>query len=1012
MAKSEWARRNVWWLIPLLALPALWPFYTGGFFQSADGVIHLFRLITLDDSIRQGMIYPRWSSQLLQGYGYPVFNFYAPASYYIAELFHQLGASFTESLIITTSLYILFAGWGMYQLARVLLPAPATWGPWIAATLYMYSPYLIINAYTRGAIAEVGAQALLPWIFLLFYRLFTIPRPHQWAIPTALLLSLLVVMHNITLLLLPPFLALYALLLWRRGGYERSALFALVGAGSAALGISAFFWLPLVMERSFLLSSAYDISARYLPQHLWNWRNFIDHTLLVDHSLATPLRLGLIQGLLALVGALVALRYDSERRSLWAYGLAVVLICMGGISPLSRPFWLSHPLPLIVQFPWRLLSIATVPLTLFVAVLPLALRKWHPRLERLAPLLLLLIIVTHLPRLEGMQRLPRQDQGLGMATISQYENDPVIQQVSAFQEFLPRWANLGGEDKADNPEGTLSIQMVRAGSWGIEAAVVSSRRQPLRLTNFYYPGWVATTDKGRTLAVAPSARGLLEIDLPEGRYGLIVRWKGTETSRIATWISLFSLVILALVAYRYQLASRKILLMLGILALLGLGTQLLPPPRMAAVAAAQQPFEQNGIALMGYQYERSSPRQLALYPYWHVRERPTASALLWTLRDPQWGEVARLRALPYYNTISPSEWSPNSVVDDAYLWALPSGLAAGAYELWVEPVTEAAPSERDDAVPVGTVTLAQSVPPVPPPSEALYTFNDQIALRHVAISLNGTPVSPPELLVVQPGDLLTYEIAWQAMVPLAARYRVLVGLFDGQQQAMVQRDQFFESVMSADRLLNKQSDQDDHYELRIPTDAQAGLYTPEARVYDYDTGMRAWVRGAESNRIVEGAVLMPPIKVLVTPHVAPQTLTEVRFANGIELVGYDLTPKAVVESSSAAFDLVLYFRNSQPLDKALTRFVHLYDDSSKLIAQADGPPSEGRNPTSAWLPDELIVDAVTIELPDNLVPGAYALVMGFYDATQPHAPRLSVSSGGGDLYQEGAVFLQTITLTP
>ena len=207
MAKSEWARRNVWWLIPLLALPALWPFYTGGFFQSADGVIHLFRLITLDDSIRQGMIYPRWSSQLLQGYGYPVFNFYAPASYYIAELFHQLGASFTESLIITTSLYILFAGWGMYQLARVLLPAPATWGPWIAATLYMYSPYLIINAYTRGAIAEVGAQALLPWIFLLFYRLFTIPRPHQWAIPTALLLSLLVVMHNITLLLLPPFLA-------------------------------------------------------------------------------------------------------------------------------------------------------------------------------------------------------------------------------------------------------------------------------------------------------------------------------------------------------------------------------------------------------------------------------------------------------------------------------------------------------------------------------------------------------------------------------------------------------------------------------------------------------------------------------------------------------------------------------------------------------------------------------------------------------------------------------------
>src|SRR5687768_2543607 len=82
--------RHIWILLLPLALPALWPFYSEGLPRSFDGGLHLLRLALLDRSMAAGMLLPRWSPELLLGFGYPLFNFYAPGAYYVAELF-QLG---------------------------------------------------------------------------------------------------------------------------------------------------------------------------------------------------------------------------------------------------------------------------------------------------------------------------------------------------------------------------------------------------------------------------------------------------------------------------------------------------------------------------------------------------------------------------------------------------------------------------------------------------------------------------------------------------------------------------------------------------------------------------------------------------------------------------------------------------------------------------------------------------------------------------------------------------------
>jgi hypothetical protein len=99
----------------------------------------------------------------------------------------------------------------------------------------------------RGTIAEVGAQALLPWILWAARRLMMgADRPAVSAATLAALLGALAVTRTVTLILFPPLLAGYLLVLWWQQGRSASRLGWALAALGEAMGLSAFsgspFW--------------------------------------------------------------------------------------------------------------------------------------------------------------------------------------------------------------------------------------------------------------------------------------------------------------------------------------------------------------------------------------------------------------------------------------------------------------------------------------------------------------------------------------------------------------------------------------------------------------------------------------------------------------------------------------------------------------------------------------------------------------------------------------------------
>jgi hypothetical protein len=961
----------------------------------------------LDHQVGQGALYSRWSPDLYTGLGYPVFNFYGPLTYYLAELLHLLGLDFVSALIAAFAVLVLVSGLGMYLLTRDVLGPQQRWAALVAATAYMYAPYLLTNVFIRGAIAEVGAQAWLPWVFWSTRRLLVAPQPAQYVLPLALSLSGLASTHNITLLLIPLALIAFIVVVWWQRGRAAARLgWAAIGI-VAAMGISAFFWLPLIGERAMLAQTAYEIADIFLAENVWTWRNFLDTTFAFEHTFAVPFQLGLVQMLLALAGLIVARRRDPE----WWYYIGLAVLAGLGISAWALPLWQSSETLRIVQFSWRLLALLSLPLALFTGAILIRLQQDVVRFLG-ACVLLGVIILANRPQIGWMPTLAAAGETITLSAIPQFEYETGALGTTATQEFRPRWGTGSAYEpsSADLNAVDRLIVVSQTDGYGFTMTVSAPQGGPLRFANLYYPAWQATLANGSALATYPSTNlGLLTVDLPPGDHELLVRWAGTGLQRLSTWLSLVALALLAILAWRVNRPRWLAAVPLGLLAL-GLVASL-SQPATHKVLLPTQPVTSPSLKMMGYRLGTSSPHELIIYPIWYAQQTPQANTLIsWQLRDEAGGIAYETTRQPYFDSQPASNWPPGTLVDDAYRLALPPGLAAGDYELAVQV------AEGDDVTPwtpIGAVAVKSAVPLQAQPGQLLdVSFGGLMKLVGYDPALQGRTIdaSSTRPIVARPGDRLKLSLYWKALQRLPLNYHSFIHLVDRQGWPLVKRDQvagsFFRTPMSWDTATM----QADHYSLRIPNDAPTGLYWPTVGLYEFETVELLPIQDA-AGQPTGDTVQLPPIKVLgASPITRPRNQVSAQLGDLATLLGYDLALPEVGLRPGSPFTVTLFYRVDGATEQDLTQFVQLYNPELGMAAQQDGPPQQGANPTWAWVPGEIVVDTVTLQVSAGATPGAYDLLVGLYDPSD--GTRLAVTDPQGATAPAGHIRLRSLPVQP
>ena len=532
---------------------------------------HIARLYLLDQAIRQGSLYPRWVGGLGFNFGYPLFNFYPPLIYYVSEFFHLIGFNLLWSLklMIITGSFI--SSIGMYLLGKRFFNKKTGL---LVATLFTFFFYRMITIYIRGAWAEFFAMSILPLVFLGLDNIYR-KKNLKSILLFSISLALLILAHP--LIAFPAFFYIGLFFIYYFFCSKNHLLFVrnVFSGGLLALSLSAFFWLPSIIEKQYTLVDTilthelanYKIHFIY-PIQLWfsPWG--------YGGSIAGPFdgisfQLGKIHIFLTAFSLLVFLFYffiKKERESLKIYLFLFFLLLFSLFMSVtySQFIWDKIQYLWYLQFPWRFMTFTGIFISLIAGAGVYYLGKLinadsgvKKALFNLGIIIIIFITIIKYITYSKPHNLKSYDE----KKLTSFEEISWRVSKTSF-EFSPVGIKtaktaLGtttiGLSKKDLTKNSFDILSLNKKEVAVrqtlnkfskkEFEINSTKPVEFRLNTFNFPGWQASLDGRLIKIIDNNDYKLITVNIPKGNHSLLFSFKDTLVRKIGDIISVIAIIL-------------------------------------------------------------------------------------------------------------------------------------------------------------------------------------------------------------------------------------------------------------------------------------------------------------------------------------------------------------------------------------------------------------------------------------------------------------------------------------
>ena len=578
-------------LLVLFSLFAIGPLLAPGYFWGAhDGRHSVYFLFEFDRSIQDGIFYPRWAPDYTFGYGYPMFNIYAPFALYVSEVFHLIGFDFVTATKIVFALAILLSGPSMFGFVKRLTGSSAA--AFISGLMYVYFPYHIADIYVRAALEESVALIFLPLALWGFYE--TVVNPNRLTfVAAAMAYGIMMFTHNGITAYFTPVLGIWVFVLMlienrkvetpsfvlRLRSFIQSGL-APLGALVLGIGMVSIFMIPAVLEYKYVRTDQWLENYYSYTNHFVSLFQLFNPKWGFGISVSGPndgmsFQLGVMPVILGIASILAIIKNPNNTRRFWIFfgGMTLVVILL--MLSIALPAWQLIPILPFAQFPWRLLTLPMIALSVLAgSIVTLSMSETQNPAQgdkglSLPTILLgILIIVGSFPYLTAQNILEPKEGPVSIQGLFRFQQSAgEMTGSTAWVKEIPDWSNMADvifagkkiKSRVDDPDADpenlwIGVLPNFAGLKANGERIVYHAQQDTTLTFniFYYPGWQAYLVKPQTTEIIrplettvdpDDVLGRVQVKIPAGReQWLMLRFDDTPPRIIGQWLSATSIL--------------------------------------------------------------------------------------------------------------------------------------------------------------------------------------------------------------------------------------------------------------------------------------------------------------------------------------------------------------------------------------------------------------------------------------------------------------------------------------
>lgn len=184
------------------------PLFTMNLYENNEAVIHMTRVLAIDEVVKDGVFPPIINHRFMNGTGYALNLFYGPLTTYIPIILLNIFGTAGMAIKIFTLLTVFISAIMMYKFVYTVTKRKKI--AVISAIIYISMPYKLSNIYSRNAVGEYTAFIFIPIVFEALYNLINGNKKRKWLLSIGIIG--LVLSHTITTIYTAIFSIIYLLL--------------------------------------------------------------------------------------------------------------------------------------------------------------------------------------------------------------------------------------------------------------------------------------------------------------------------------------------------------------------------------------------------------------------------------------------------------------------------------------------------------------------------------------------------------------------------------------------------------------------------------------------------------------------------------------------------------------------------------------------------------------------------------------------------------------------------------